>query len=76
MEMASGIGLANITTQGTVLDVWFPQPTLSALASADTSNLRTELAQLEGADSDRDVHRKLIEIEIDITKAPASPIDL
>ena len=76
MEMASGIGLANITTQGTVLDVWFPQPTLSALASADTSNLRTELAQLEGADSDRDVHRKLIEIEIDITKAPASTTDV
>ncbi len=76
MGMASGIGLANITAQGTVLDVWFPQPTLSELASSDASNVRAELAQLQGADSDRDVQRKIIEIEIDTTKAPASTADV
>lgn len=76
MGMASGIGLANITAQGTVLDVWFPQPTLSELASPDASNVRAELAKLQGADSDRDVQREIIEIEIDITKAPASTADV
>jgi len=76
MGMASGIGLANITAQGTVLDVWFPQPTLSELASSDASNVRAELAQLQGADSDRDVQRKIIEIEIDTTKAPTSTADV
>ena len=76
MGMASGIGLANITAQGTVLDVWFPQPTLSELASSDASNVRAELAKLQGADSDRDVQREIIEIEIDITKAPASTADV
>ena len=76
MGMASGIGLANITAQGTVLDVWFPQPTLSELASSDASNVRAELAKLQGADSDRDVQRKIIEIEIDTTKAPASTADV
>jgi len=76
MGIASGIGLANITAQGTVLDVWFPQPTLSELASSDASNVRAELAQLQGADSDRDVQRKIIEIEIDTTKAPASTADV
>lgn len=76
MGIASGIGLANITAQGTVLDVWFPQPTLSELASSDASNVRAELAKLQGADSDRDVQRKIIEIEIDTTKAPASTADV
>jgi 2,3,4,5-tetrahydropyridine-2-carboxylate N-succinyltransferase len=76
MGMASGIGLANITAQGTVLDVWFPQPTLSELASSDASNVRAELAKLQGADSDRDVQREIIEIEIDTTKAPASTADV
>lgn len=76
MGMASGIGLANITAQGTVLDVWFPQPTLSELASSDASNVRAELAKLQGADSDRDVQRKIIEIEIETTKAPASTADV
>ncbi|MFZ9442185.1 MAG: 2,3,4,5-tetrahydropyridine-2,6-dicarboxylate N-succinyltransferase [Candidatus Nanopelagicaceae bacterium] len=76
MGMASGIGLANITAQGTVLDVWFPQPTLSELASSDASNVRAELAKLQGADSDRDVQRKIIELEIDTTKAPASTADV
>jgi 2,3,4,5-tetrahydropyridine-2-carboxylate N-succinyltransferase len=76
MGMASGIGLANITAQGTVLDVWFPQPRLSELASSDASNVQAELAQLQGVDSDRDVQRKIIEIEIDTTKAPASTADV
>ena len=64
MTTASGIGLATIAGNGTVLDVWFPQPTLSPLANG----AKPELSHLQGDDDDRKVSRKIIELEIDITK--------
>jgi 2,3,4,5-tetrahydropyridine-2-carboxylate N-succinyltransferase len=72
MTRASGIGLATIAGNGTVLDVWFPQPTLSPL----TTGTKPELSHLQGDDEDRKVSRKIIELEIDITKAPTSTADV
>lgn len=60
MTSASGIGLATITADGTVLDTWFPAPELSGDGPAGTTRLSVaeipeELAQLTGRDEDRDV---------------------
>ncbi len=76
MGLASGIGLANVTAQGTVLDVWFPQPKLSALDATAEQSTRSTLARLEGEDVDREIHRKIVEIEIDTMKAPTSTVDV
>ena len=76
MAIASGIGLANISKTGTVLDVWFPQPQLRSLNSSENHQVQKELLQLEGEDVDRHVDRKVIELEIDIDKAPTSTADV
>jgi len=76
MAIASGIGLANISKTGTVLDVWFPQPQLRSLNSSENHQVQKELLQLEGEDVDRQVDRKVIELEIDIDKAPTSTADV
>ena len=72
MMKASGVGLATVTAQESVLDVWFPQPALTPLAQAPRPNL----AHLHGADPERRVFRKIIELEIDITKPPTSTADV
>jgi 2,3,4,5-tetrahydropyridine-2-carboxylate N-succinyltransferase len=76
MGLASGIGLANISAAGTVLDVWFPQPQLRSLNSSENLALRQELSQLEGEDRDREVHRKVIDLEIDTDRIPTSTADV
>lgn len=68
--IASGHGIATISN-GTTLDVWFPEPALSALS--DT--VATELTALAVADLARAVNREIVSIEIDITKAPTSVAD-
>jgi 2,3,4,5-tetrahydropyridine-2-carboxylate N-succinyltransferase len=49
---ATGVGLATLTTQGTVLDVWYPSPTLEAAPDvAGTGQLgRLEMTGLLGPD--------------------------
>ena len=68
--IASGHGIATIS-QGTTLDVWFPNPSLSALSGA----IPAELAALATADVARAVTREVVSIEIDITKAPGNAAD-
>jgi 2,3,4,5-tetrahydropyridine-2-carboxylate N-succinyltransferase len=68
--IASGHGIATISN-GTTLDVWFPSPALTPLASGAP----TELAALVGPDQSRGVTRELVGIEIDITKAPENAAD-
>ena len=60
MTAASGVGLATITADGTVLDTWFPAPELSASGDAGTVKLTgddvpAEFAGLTGPDADRGV---------------------
>src|SRR3954447_551772 len=57
---ASGVGLATIAADGSVLDTWFPQPELGADGPTGTQRLSIaeippELAELTGRDHDRDV---------------------
>ncbi len=72
MVMASGVGLATVAANGTVLDVWFPEPTLNQLSQAP----RPDLSPLISEDPDRAVIKKIIEIEIDISVAPTSTADV
>src|SRR5882757_11107247 len=57
---ASGVGLATIAADGSVLDTWFPEPELGGDGPTGTVRLSVaevppELAQLTGRDHDRDV---------------------
>ena len=68
--LASGHGIATLSG-GTVLDVWFPEPTLGALSGKPSESL----SQLAGVDEVRKVKREVVSIEIDLNQAPASAID-
>ncbi|MGB3769983.1 MAG: 2,3,4,5-tetrahydropyridine-2,6-dicarboxylate N-succinyltransferase [Rhodococcus sp. (in: high G+C Gram-positive bacteria)] len=55
---ASAVGIAHITTSGTVLDTWFPTPELGEFGEGGTvrlaeSEVPRELAPLVGRDEDR-----------------------
>jgi 2,3,4,5-tetrahydropyridine-2,6-dicarboxylate N-succinyltransferase len=57
---ASGVGVATIAADGTVLDTWFPAPELAGDGPSGTTRLSVaevpaELAELEGRDDARDV---------------------
>ena len=68
--IASGHGIATIS-KGTTLDVWYPNPSMSALSGS----VPAELTALVGTDEVRGVSRELVSLEIDITKAPANAAD-
>ncbi|GAA3064153.1 2,3,4,5-tetrahydropyridine-2,6-dicarboxylate N-succinyltransferase [Actinokineospora globicatena] len=44
---AHGVGLATVTTEGTVLDTWFPSPRLGATTEAGTTRLSADEATTE-----------------------------
>lgn len=66
MSIASGHGIATITSSGVLLDAWFPNPTLAPL----TGEPSPELAAIVGFDEIRDVKRELISVEIDTEIPP------
>ncbi|GGO71350.1 2,3,4,5-tetrahydropyridine-2,6-dicarboxylate N-succinyltransferase [Nocardioides deserti] len=71
---AWGHGLATLTDDGTVLDVWFPQP---ALGARDGAEVPAELTALEGRDDVRRVTREVRTVEVaDLQAAPASTEDV
>jgi 2,3,4,5-tetrahydropyridine-2,6-dicarboxylate N-succinyltransferase len=71
MAIASGHGIATITSSGTVLDVWFPNPVLAPLSGEPSS----ELAALAGQDEIRGVKREVVSIQIDTEAAPVDAKD-
>jgi 2,3,4,5-tetrahydropyridine-2-carboxylate N-succinyltransferase len=68
--IASGHGIATLSGT-TVLDVWFPNPSLGAL----TGQPDATLTSLVGVDEARKVKREIISIEIDLAVAPQSAED-
>ncbi|WP_394278503.1 2,3,4,5-tetrahydropyridine-2,6-dicarboxylate N-succinyltransferase [Microbacterium sp.] len=67
-----GIGLATTSTDGTVLDTWFPSPALGTTPEApDTSSLDP----FTGADERRGVTVSVVTVEIDLDAAPAGTSD-
>ena len=62
---ASGIGLATLAANGSVLDTWFPAPELIASGESGTTRLSVaevpdELAALAGRDDDRDTETVVV----------------
>lgn len=75
VRLASGIGIATVVLRGdnagTVLDTWFPRPTLG-----DTPvDLRSELEPLVGSDESRNVRTEIVSVRIDIDQPPADASD-
>lgn len=78
MTAASGVGLATITVDGTVLDTWFPAPELSASGEAGTVKLTgedvpAEFSDVIGSDADRGV--EVVAVRTTITDLADKPAD-
>jgi 2,3,4,5-tetrahydropyridine-2-carboxylate N-succinyltransferase len=73
---AWGYGLATISSDSTVLDTWFPSPSLGELpAGTDPYIAPSDLEPLLGADERRGVHVDFVTVQIDLDDAPASTPD-
>lgn len=71
---ASGQGIATVTDDGTILDVWYPRPTLGSLTV--DAELDASLAQLEGKhDEARSTTLQRITREVSLDEAPADTAD-
>ena len=68
---AWGIGLATTTTDGTVLDVWYPAPMLGPARDADD----TELRALAANDADRGVRQSVVRTVSDLGAPPVDAAD-
>ena len=74
-QRAWGFGLATIDGSGAVLDVWFPEPALGG-KPADAVPA-PELSALQGTDTDRQVTREVLLVEIaDLQAPPTSTEDV
>ncbi|BDY26269.1 2,3,4,5-tetrahydropyridine-2,6-dicarboxylate N-succinyltransferase [Mycolicibacterium mageritense] len=78
MTSASGVGLATIAADGTVLDTWFPAPALSADGPAGTVKLTGDdipagFAGLTGPDADRGV--EVVAVRTTIASLDDKPAD-
>ena len=74
-------GIATITADRTVLDVWYPSPTVTGSASSSNrvlsgDEIPAEFTDLVGEDPDRGVSRVAVHVEIaDLTAPPADAYD-
>jgi len=73
VRLAAGYGLATYAADGSVLDVWFPAPSLGPLDGAE--KVSGELAAVRVDDADRGTTQSVVEIEIDLDVAPADAVD-
>ncbi len=70
---AWGHGIATTTTDGAVLDTWYPQPRLGQAPEAD--QVPTELTALAGQDEARGVRTEVVTVAIDLDAAPQDASD-
>ncbi|HWV26739.1 MAG TPA: 2,3,4,5-tetrahydropyridine-2,6-dicarboxylate N-succinyltransferase [Aeromicrobium sp.] len=74
MTSAYGDGVATLTQDGTVLDVWYPEPALGAPSDAAGS---VDLSALAGTDPIRLVERVVVHTEIaDLEASPSDTYDV
>lgn len=71
----SGVGLATIAADGTVLDTWYPAPREGRLAASDHDQARALVSEGVGADDRRAVRMQVVELEIAVDAAPTSTAD-
>ncbi|NYF97516.1 2,3,4,5-tetrahydropyridine-2,6-dicarboxylate N-succinyltransferase [Janibacter cremeus] len=70
---AWGHGVATVTTDGTVLDTWYPQPALGEAPEGATAP--EELLALAGDDTARGVRTEVVTVGIDLDAAPRGASD-
>ncbi len=75
-EKAWGHGLATVSKDGILLDVWFPKPELGAAPKSDLQWFAPrELDEMVGQDEVRNVRTEVIRVEIDLDSPVASTQD-
>ncbi len=75
-DKAWGHGLATVTMDGVLLDVWFPKPELGAAPKSDLQWFSPrELDELVAVDEVRNVRTEVIRVEIDLDSPVASTQD-
>ncbi|HAQ59026.1 MAG TPA: 2,3,4,5-tetrahydropyridine-2,6-dicarboxylate N-succinyltransferase [Microbacterium sp.] len=73
---AWGEGLATISADGTVLDTWYPRPTLGRIPlGRDAAMAEDDVDRLAAPDDRRGVTVEAVTVEIDLDAAPASTSD-
>lgn len=75
-RIASGHGLATVTADGTVLDTWFPTPSLSPLSENTGEDILADLDAATGEDADRGVTTKVVSVEANLDEEAASTEDV
>ncbi|WP_246836163.1 2,3,4,5-tetrahydropyridine-2,6-dicarboxylate N-succinyltransferase [Nesterenkonia sp. NBAIMH1] len=75
-RIASGHGLATVTDEGTVLDTWFPEPSLTTLAENTDEALLASLQDAESTDPARGVRTQAVSVEADLDSPAASTEDV
>ena len=73
-RLARGTGLATVTDDGTVLDVWYPAPVVDG-GSVPEAPAQHALPVVERRDEARGVRSKVITAEIDLDEPPTSAVD-
>ncbi|GAA1118930.1 2,3,4,5-tetrahydropyridine-2,6-dicarboxylate N-succinyltransferase [Nesterenkonia jeotgali] len=73
---ASGHGLATVTTDGTVLDTWFPRPVMTPLSENDDAELIASLQAATGTDPERGVTTEVVSVESDLDSEASSTSDV
>jgi 2,3,4,5-tetrahydropyridine-2-carboxylate N-succinyltransferase len=69
-SLAHGHGIATMSGS-TVLDIWFPSPSLGPISGSPD----VRLTSLVGKDELRQVNREVVSLEIDINEAPKNALD-
>ncbi|MBG6085538.1 2,3,4,5-tetrahydropyridine-2,6-dicarboxylate N-succinyltransferase [Zhihengliuella flava] len=73
VRTAAGYGLATIAADDSVLDVWFPAPSLGALA--DAQDLTADLTTAATDDAARGTRQEVVSVETNLDAAPTSTAD-
>ncbi|WGD38368.1 2,3,4,5-tetrahydropyridine-2,6-dicarboxylate N-succinyltransferase [Lysinibacter sp. HNR] len=75
-QRAWGYGLATITSNGEILDTWYPEPQLGAIPPhRDRWIAPSHIEELATPDPRRDVATDIVTVSIDLDEAPASTPD-
>lgn len=69
---AHGMGLATVTDDGTMLDVWYPRPGFDAAGQQD---LRSDLESIAQSDPLRETTQQVIQVESRLDTPPADTAD-
>ena len=76
---AWGHGIATVTLDGTLLDVWYPRPVLGSRSAADADpsahEVLEQLRLLEGSDEARRTRTVAVTTEIDLDAPPSGTAD-